>query len=85
MLFIDLKRQSFRVQTNVFAEHISTHDANFCFLFQLTLQVGHVGCRVPGGPKLDDLFVTTVKTFWQVWLDPMHRRFALDFAAHAAC
>ncbi len=23
-------------------------------------------CRVAGGPRLEDLFVTTVKTFWQV-------------------
>lgn len=31
-----------------------------------------LGCRTPGGPRLDDLSVTTVKTFWQVSLGLDH-------------
>ena len=55
-----------------------------CGSIKHTIQIKSVGCRVPGGPRLDDLFVTTVKTFWQVWLNPLYTQFALDFAAHAS-
>ncbi len=55
-----------------------------CGSIKHTIHIKRVGCRVPGGPRLDDLFVTTVKTFWQVWLNPLYTQFALDFAAHAS-
>ncbi len=76
MLLIDLKDQSFRVQADAFvAEQISTHYAHFLFFHQTLIQIACVGCRVPGGPRLDDLFVTTVKTFWQVRLNPLQKAF----------
>ncbi len=50
-----------------------------------TIQIRCVDNRVPGGPRLDDLFVTTVKTFWQVRLSPLTQRVTLCSVAHATC